>query len=40
MEGEPAEAEEDFQFELLKVMKKISKTLEDINCSLNEMKSK
>jgi hypothetical protein len=39
-EGEPAEAEEDFQYALIKVLKRMNKNLENINANLEEMKKK
>ena len=39
-EEEPAEAEEVFQYELLKVIKNISKTLEQINENLEQIRKK
>jgi len=38
--GEPAEAEEDFQYALIKVLKRMNKNLEDINANLADMKKK
>ena len=38
MEGEPAEEEEIFQYEMLKEIRKISKSLESINSNLEQMK--
>jgi hypothetical protein len=40
MDEEPAEAEEDFQFALVNVLKKMQKSLEDISASLKELKEK
>ena len=37
MEGEPAEEEEIFQYEMLKEIRKISKSLECINSNLEQM---
>jgi Rod binding domain-containing protein len=38
MDSEPAEEEEIFQYEMLKEMRKISKSLESINSNLEQMR--
>jgi hypothetical protein len=38
MGSEPAEEEEIFQYEMLKEMRKISKSLESINSNLEQMR--